>query len=93
MAQDPESVLRYEFLLPIQFQNMLQQSSAQIHIQRSAGIGIRRNAPADHGRITAHILDQFYDLRIAETVIFCRNTPVGVIFRIGHTGDLPAQQS
>ena len=62
VAQDPKSILCHEFLLPVHLQNMLQQRFTQIHSQRSAGIGIRWNASANHGGIAAHILNEAHDL-------------------------------
>ena len=62
VAQDPKGILCHEFLFPVHLQNMLQQRFTQIHSQRSAGIGIRWNASANHGGIAAHILNEADDL-------------------------------
>ena len=62
VTQEPKGILCHEFLFPVHLQHMLQQSFAQIHIQRSAGIGIRRNASADHSCISAHVLNEAHDL-------------------------------
>ena len=79
LIRHPKCILSNKFSIPYKLHGTLQQSSAQIHFQRSAGVGVVRQRMTQHIFAAFHCFYQANDLHIGEVIVFGSNTPVIVI--------------